>query len=166
MRSQNVLFEIATTLFGVVFFIGGIDMLKMLFPLIVIVISNCAYNICTKSIPEEANTFGALMVAYLVGAVISGVLFVVVVKPANVCEELSKVDRTSVYLGAALVGLEAGYILLYRVGWKISTGALTANTCLAVALLLIGYLLYNEQITFRQVMGMAVCAAGLLLIKE
>ena len=59
----------------------------MIWPLLLIVGSNCFYNICTKSMPERTNTFGALTVTYLVGAVLSAVLFVVSVKPAEVLNE-------------------------------------------------------------------------------
>lgn len=71
---------------------------------------------------------------------------------------------TPFVLGLAIVGLEAGYVFLYRAGWKVSSGALTANICLAVALLIIGYLLYKETITIKQLAGVVVCGVGLFLI--
>ena len=139
-------------------------MWNMIWPLVLNVGSNCFYNICTKSMPEGANTFGALTVTYLVGAVLSAVLFVVSVKPAGVLNEISKINWTSFILGLAIVGLEAGYVFLYRAGWKVSNGALTANICLAIALLIIGYLLYRETISTKQVAGIIVCGVGLFLI--
>ena len=90
------------------------------------------------------------------------------VKPANALAELSKINWTSFVLGVAIVGLETGYILLYRAGWKISSGALVANICLAFALILIGALFYKykEQITLRQVLGFGLCVAGLVLVSQ
>lgn len=129
----------------------------MIWPLLLIVGSNCFYNICTKTMPEGTNTFGALMVTYLVGAVLSAVLFVVGVKPAEVFNEITKINWTSFVLGLAIVGLEAGYVFMYRAGWKISNGALTANICLAIALLIIGYLLYKESISLKQLVEL-LCA--------
>lgn len=67
-------------------------------------------------------------------------------------------------VGIAIVGLEAGYVFLYRAGWKVSNGALTANICLAVALLIIGFLLFKETITIKQLAGVVVCGVGLFLI--
>ncbi len=139
-------------------------MWKMIFPLIIIVASNCFYHITTKSVPEDVNTFGTLTVTYLVGAILSAILFIISVKPANAVTEIHKVNWCSLVLGIAIVGLEAGYVLLYRAGWKISTASLTANICLAVVLIAIGVLLYKETITPRQVVGVVVCAAGLFLI--
>ena len=132
-------------------------MWNMVWPLVLIVGSNCFYNICTKSMPDGTNTFGALTVTYLVGAVLSAVLFVVSVKPAGVLNEISKINWTSLVLGLAIVGLEAGYVFLYRAGWKVSNGALTANICLAIALVVIGFLLYKESISIKQVAGIIVC---------
>ena len=43
----------------------------MIWPLLLIVLSNCFYNICTKSVPEGVNTFGTLTITYLVGAVLN-----------------------------------------------------------------------------------------------
>ena len=125
-------------------------MWNMLWPLILIVVSNSLYNICTKSMPENVNTFGALTVTYLVGAVLSAVLFVSSVGPAKMATALHQVNWTSFVLGLSIVGIEAGYVYLYRAGWKVSNGALTANICLAIALLVIGFLLYKEAISPRQ----------------
>ena len=141
-------------------------MLERIWPLIIIVASNCFYNICTKSTPEGINAFCALLITYLTAAAITAALFVFEVKPANAIDELLKVNWTSFVLGIAIVGLEIGYILLYREGWKISSGALVANICLAFALILIGALLYKEQITLRQVLGIGLCAAGLAMVSR
>ena len=114
--------------------------------------------------PEETNAFGSLMITYLVGAVFSAVLFFVSIKPVEVITQISKINWTSFILGLSIVGLEAGYVFMYRVGWKVSNGALTANICLAVALLVIGVLLYRESVSIRQLVGIVVCAVGLFLI--
>ena len=71
-----------------------------------------------------------------------------------------------IVLGFAIVGLEAGNVFLYRAGWKISAGSLSANLCLAVVLLFVGYFLFHEQISARQLIGVAVCAVGLFLITK
>ena len=141
-------------------------MWKMLLPLAVIVASNTFYHICAKSVPEDAHAFGALTVTYLIGAVISAVAFVVSVRPANVLAELHKLNWAPFVLGLAIVGLEAGNVFLYRAGWKISVGSLVCNISLAVVLLFVGYFLFREEITARQLLGAAVCAAGLYLITK
>ena len=139
-------------------------MWNMLWPLLLIVGSNTFYHICAKSVPEKANAFGALTVTYLVGAALSAAVFLLSVRPSNALSELRGLNWSSYVLGFAIVGLEAGNVFLYRAGWKISMGSLVGNISLAVVLLFVGYFLFHEQITPRQLLGAAVCAAGLFLI--
>ncbi len=141
-------------------------MWNMIWPMMLIVVSNCFYNICAKSTPENVNTFGALTVTYLIGAVLSSILFVCSAGMDRTIIEIRQVNWTSFVLGLSIVGLEAGYVFLYRAGWKVSNGALTANICLAIALIIIGFLLYKETISPRQVLGIVVCGIGLFLINH
>ena len=139
-------------------------MWNMLWPLLLIVGSNCFYHICAKSMPAEVNPFASLTVTYLVGALLSALLFLGSAGFSRLGTELAKTNWTALVLGVAIVGLEAGFVFLYRAGWKVSSGALVANICLAVALLFIGWLLYKESISPRQLLGVAVCCAGLFLV--
>ena len=141
-------------------------MWSMIWPLMLIVGSNCLYNICTKSMPEDTNTFGALIITYLTGAVLSAVIFISGTGPARAVAEISHVNWTSFVLGLSIVGLEAGYVFLYRAGWKVNSGSVTANICLAIALVFIGFLLYKETISPRQVLGIVICGIGLFLISR
>lgn len=150
---------------------GGIferrtPMWNMLWPLLLIVGSNCLYNICTKSMPTQMNPFASLTVTYLVGAALSALIFLISSGAGRAGEELAKMNWTGIVLGLSIVGLEVGYVFLYRAGWKVSSGALVANICLAVALLFIGWLLYKESISPRQLLGVAVCCAGLFLVNS
>lgn len=138
-------------------------MWNMIWPIALVVGSNCIYNICTKSTPAAANAFLSLTVTYLAAAAASCLLFLAGGHGA-LGEELRRLNWSAVVLGAAIVGLELGYICLYRAGWKVSLGSLVANICLACALLAVGALLYHESISLRQLAGMAVCAAGLFLV--
>jgi uncharacterized membrane protein len=141
-----------------------IKMFDMAIPIIIIVASNCFYHIFSKSVPNNVNTFGALMVTYLTAAIVTAILFMVIVKPENTIIELTKVNWASIHLGVAIVGLEAGYIYAYRVGWQVNNAPLVANTCLAIALLFIGALLYHEGKSLKQVFGMFLCIIGLVFI--
>ncbi|WP_405309112.1 EamA family transporter [Methanobrevibacter sp.] len=139
-------------------------MWNLLWPILIVILSNTFYNICMKSMPSDVNPFGALMVTYIVSAVITSIIFVFMVKPSNVMFELSKVNWTSIILALVLVGLEVGYVFVYRVGWSVSTASVVANICLACVLLVVGYFLYRENVSLRQILGIFVCMIGLILI--
>ena len=67
-------------------------------------------------------------------------------------------------LGFAIVGLEFGSISMYRNGWALNTGPLVCNIILAMALILLGYLLYQEVLTVHKLIGVVLCCVGLVFI--
>ncbi|MBQ3402650.1 MAG: EamA family transporter [Synergistaceae bacterium] len=136
-------------------------MWRMLWPLLLIIISNCFYNVCTKSIPSDADAFGTLVITYIAGAVIALVMAFIHSGGFRMSHSF---NWPSVILGLAIVGLEAGYVYLFRAGWQISRGSLTANICLAVVLLFVGTFMYGENISLRQIVGAVVCMVGLYMI--
>ena len=140
------------------------NMWNLIWPILVVILSNTFYNICMKSMPNDVNPFGALMVTYIVSAIITAIIFVFMVKPSNVVFELSKVNLTSIVLALVLVGLEVGYVFVYRAGWSVSTASVVANIGLACVLLVVGFFLYKENVSIKQIIGIFVCMFGLVLI--
>ena len=141
-------------------------MWNMIWPILLVVGANAFYNISTKSMPGKVNAFASLSVTYLTCSVLSVIMFYATSSQKNLLTEISKVNWTTFVLGLSVVALEFGYISIYRAGWKVSAGSLAANISLACVLLFVGLLLYKETISLRQVVGIGVCAAGLLLINK
>lgn len=142
-------------------------MLGYILPIVLIVASNVFYNISTKSTPSNANPFASLVVTYLVAAAVSGALLLcTTVGKDGVLVQFKNINWTSYVLGLSLVGLEFGYIQAYRAGWNISEGSLVANICLAAILVVVGVLFYKEKLTLYQLIGMVLCAVGLVFINK
>ena len=137
---------------------------NLIWPILIVILANTFYNICMKSMPNDVNPFGALMVTYLVAAIISAIIFAYMVGPSNVVFEISKINWTSIILAIAIVGLEVGYVFVYRAGWTVSTATVVANIGLACVLIGVGYLLYKENVSLNQILGIVVCMVGLILI--
>ncbi|MBO4893910.1 MAG: EamA family transporter [Clostridia bacterium] len=139
-------------------------MWSMLYPIIIIVVSNIFYNICTKKTPGEANAFAVLSVTYLVAAAVSFITFFITSRGKNILTEFTKTNWTTFVLGVVIVGLELGYILAYRNGWAMNTVSVTANITLAVALIFVAMIFFKEKITVKQIAGIVLCGGGLVLI--
>lgn len=139
-------------------------MWNMLYPILIIVVSNILYNVCAKQTPGEINAFATLSITYLVAAIVSFVSFFVSARGKNIFAEFSKTNWTTFVLGIVIVGLELGYVLAYRNGWKMNTVSVTANIALAVALIFVAAIFYKESITLKQIAGIVLCAGGLVLI--
>ena len=138
----------------------------MLWPIFIVIAANTIYNISAKSTPANINSFASLSVTYLVAMVFSIAFYFITGENKNILLELSKANWATYALGVAIVGLEFGFLCVYRAGWKISTANLVAGISLACVLLIVGFFLYKETLSLRQILGMAVCAAGLILIAK
>lgn len=124
-------------------------MWNLIWPILIVILSNTFYNVCMKSMPGDVNPFGALFITYIVSAIITLIIFVVMVKPENVVSEISKVNWTSIVLAFAVVGLEFGYVFVYRAGWTVGTATVVANIGLACVLVFVGYFLYKENVSLK-----------------
>lgn len=136
-------------------------MFSYVWPIALVIISNVVYQICAKSVPEGMNPFASLTITYFVGAVASGILFFVLGEETNLIKEYTKLNWTPLVLGVVIVGLEAGWIYAYKAGWPVSTGFIVQSAFLAAALLVVGYFLYHEALTWNKILGVVICLVGL-----
>lgn len=133
-------------------------------PIIIIIISNIVYHVTTKNIPKEANSLLSLAITYMVGMVMAIAMYCLTSKPSKIITDVNKLNWTSYILGLAILGVEIGYLYMYRVGWNISKGSLVANVSLAILLIIIGVLFYKEHIGLYQIVGIACCIVGLIFV--
>lgn len=139
-------------------------MLSYVWPIALVILSNTVYQICAKSVPKGMNPLATLAVTYTIGALVSLILYFVLGKGGNFVEEIKQINWAPFVLGLVIVGLEVGYIYAYKVGWPVSTAQIIQASILAVILIFVGYVLYNEPITWNKIVGIIVCLAGLGLI--
>lgn len=135
-------------------------------PIIVVVLSNTFYHICAKSTPNEINPFASLSITYIVGAVASLGMFFLTRNGNGLLAEYRRINWSSFVMGIAVVGLEAGFLYMYKAGWNVSTGQIISSAILAVVLIFVGYLFYHEAITFQKIIGIAICMVGLYFINK
>ena len=67
-------------------------------------------------------------------------------------------------MGLTIVGVDVGYLLLYRSGWAVSLGSVFCNAVVALILLPIGILLFKEKLTFSNYVGVALTLVGIYLV--
>jgi hypothetical protein len=141
-------------------------MFMYIFSIVIIITSNVLYNICQKSIPLKANPFSALIVTYLFAAILSIIAFVFSKADKGFFQSFTDLNWTSFVLAFAIMGLEFGYLMAYRAGWNISLGSLTSNICLALLLIPIGILFYNDNFGYYKLIGAVFCIIGLIFISK
>lgn len=141
-------------------------MFMYVFSIMIIIVSNILYHICSKSIPEKANPFSLLSITYLTGTIVSIVAFKFYKTDRGFFQSFQDLNWTSVVLGFCIVGIEFGYIMAYRAGWDISIGSLVANIILALVLIPIGVLFFKEGFVVNKIFGILLCIVGLILINK
>ena len=141
-------------------------MFYYVWPVLLVVLSNTVYQICTKGVSENMNPFASLIITYLVGATVAFIMFLILGDSRDILTELKKANWTSFVLGIVLVWLEVGFIYAYKAGWKVSAAKIVTSSILGVILIVVGYVGYKEAITWNKnkIVGVIICLAGLGLI--
>jgi hypothetical protein len=136
--------------------------------MVLTIISNMGYHLAQRSISGAVNPLVSLLVTYLVAltATLVALPFFAGTGAAggSVLDQLKAANWASYALGLAAVGLELGFLLVYRAGWKISLAALTSNAIVTVLLIPVGLLFFHEQLGLKKMVGIVFATVGLWLI--
>lgn len=132
-------------------------------PFLLVVCGNSFYHFLSKSISQSLNPFLALTVTYGFAFFLSIVIFLFT-KNDLFSNEFEKINWINFAMGAAVLAIESGWIILYRTGCDISKGSLFANICISTVLFLIGYFFFHETISIKKFIGLLVCLIGVYLM--
>lgn len=140
--------------------------MSMIWPIALVVFSNVVYQICAKGVPKDMDTMASMTITYIVGAICSAIMFFAMNRNGNLLQEYSKVNWAPIFLGVSVVGLEVGFIYAYKNGWAVSTASIVQSAFLAVALLIVGGLLYHETVSTSKIIGIGFCLVGLFFLNR
>ena len=140
-------------------------MFSYFWPIALAVLSNTAYHLSSKSLPEDVSPFASLTVNYLIAALVSAGLHFAL-NGGSLIKEYSRLNWAPFALGLVIVGLEAGFMYAYKAGWQVSTAALVQSCFLAVLLIIVGRLFFKEALTWKKLAGAAICLIGIAFINS
>lgn len=140
-------------------------MISYIWPIALVVFANTMYQICAKSMPADINPLAALTVTYFMAMLSSGILYFALNRgSADLFAEYSKLNWAPFVFGLILVCLEVGFIYAYKAGWQVNTASIVQSAFLAVALIIVGFLLYHEPLSWNKIVGVGICVVGLVFI--
>ena len=132
-------------------------------PLLLAVGATTLYHIAQKSVSPQVNPMLSVTVNYVAALIVS--LLILPFYPGNSLRASWKnLNWASVVVGVAIVGIELGFVVAYRAGWRISVASLIANVATALLLVAIGLTFFREHLGARAALGIALCIAGLGLV--
>ncbi len=110
------------------------------------------------------NPFHATAIAYAVGILVCAICGFTYTAEKSVSSSLKLTNWAVLAMGIGAAAIEVGFMLAYRVGWKISTTAVATNVAATAILIPIGLPLFREQISPRNFLGVMLCLVGLVLV--
>ena len=140
---------------------------QMILPLIILCVANTAYQLTCAKTPENAPAFLSLTITYVISTVVAFITYLITKAPGStVSTDFATLNWTSFALGVFVVGLEAGYLLLYRAGWDVSIGSTVAYICMGLVMVVVGIVFLKEGISVQRIIGIIACVVGLYFINR
>lgn len=132
-------------------------------PILLSVAANVFYHVASKAIPAEQNAFMGLVVNYATALIASAILFCLT-PHEKIFTEVARANWACILMGLSITGVEASFVMIYRMGGEISTASLIVNILLALAMLIVGCIFYHEQISLQKIFGAVLCITGVVLL--
>ena len=139
-------------------------MTSIYFPFALAVGGMLFYHLAQKSIPKEMNPFYATIIAYTVGIALCLICALTFPGKKSFAGAVRESNWAVFVLGAAAACIEIGFLLVYRAGWKLSLAAVATNVAVTAMLIPIGIIVYKDQLSLRNVLGLIFCVLGLVLV--
>ena len=134
------------------------------FSIILAICSSALYHFTAKSTPANVNFTVSLLVTYGVAFIVTLFTFFFFPAQQGVITELKKLNWASVGLAVAVVGIEFGFLLVYRAGWNLGIAAVLTNVVASLILVPVAILIFKDKISWVNIAGILVCLAGLVML--
>ena len=125
-----------------------------------------AYHIVMKLTPAGANPYLSLAVTYGVTTIAFIAVFAVLPGGTSLRTGLASLNWTTFALAITVVGLDLGFLMLYRGGFDVSLGQIITQSAAALLLVLVGVAFFSEKLSLTNIGGIVLCVAGLWLINR
>ena len=137
-----------------------------LFWLSIAILCTVGYHLVLKVTPVGVNPLLSLMLTYALVALVFGVILLVAPGGFEWRQELRHLNWTALALAVVIVGLDLGFLYLYRGGFEVSLGALVTQSAAAMLLLVVGVAVFREKLSAANVAGLVLCLVGLWLVNR
>jgi multidrug transporter EmrE-like cation transporter len=130
------------------------------------ILCTVGYHLVLKLTPAGVNPLLSLMLTYALVTLVFGVILLVAPGGFEWRQELRQLNWTALALAVVIVGLDLGFLYLYRGGFEVSLGALVTQSAAAMLLLVVGVAVFREKLTLANAAGLLLCLAGLWLVNR
>ena len=134
------------------------------FSIILAICFSALYHFTAKSTPANVNFTVSLLVTYAAAFVVVLLTFLFFPIKNGLAFELRQLNWASIGLAIAVVGIEFGFLLVYRSGWNLGIAAVLTNVVASLILLPVAIFFFKDKISWVNIIGIFVCLAGLIML--
>ena len=140
------------------------SMFLFYFSIALAILSSALYLFSQKSTPAEVNPAVSIMSPYAVAFCLMMILLFFIPPNIGSLAELLHLNWASYLLAFSIVGLEVGFLLVYRAGWNIGIAAVLVNVVASLLLVPLALFVFKQQLSWVNIIGILVCLAGLVML--
>lgn len=134
------------------------------FSITLAICSSALYHFVAKSTPSDVNFSVSLLVTYAMAIVVTLITTILFPAKNGFASELKNLNWASFLLAIAIVGIEFGFLLVYRSGWNLGLAAVLVNVAASLILVPVAIFVFKDKISWVNIAGIFVCLAGLVML--
>jgi multidrug transporter EmrE-like cation transporter len=134
------------------------------FSITLAICSSALYHFSAKSTPSNVNFTVSLLVTYAIAFAVTLFTFYFFPVSNGIAAELKHLNWASISLAIAIVGIEFGFLLVYRSGWNLGIAAVLTNVVASLILLPVAIFFFRDKISWVNIVGIFVCLVGLVML--
>ena len=134
------------------------------FSITLAIASSALYHFMQKQIPPDVNPAVSVTLTYLASLALSAVLLAFLWPREGLLTSVRQLNWASYALALSLVGLEVGFMLVYRSGWNIGIAAVLVNVVASLILVPVALIVFRQSLSAVNLVGVAVCLIGLVML--
>ncbi|MEW6400792.1 MAG: hypothetical protein AB1649_03270 [Chloroflexota bacterium] len=140
------------------------NMFLFYFSITLAILSSALYHFSAKSTPANVNFTISLIVTYAVALLITALTIFFFPAKNGLLSELRQLNWASFLLAVAIVGIEFGFLLVYRSGWNLGIAAVLVNVIASLLLVPVAIFIFKDHLNWVNVAGIIVCLVGLVML--
>ena len=126
--------------------------------------SSALYHFCQKLIPSGVHPIVSIIITYIVSLGLCLMLLGTMWPKEGIWQSVRQLNWASYVLALSLIGLEVGFLLVYRSGWNIGLAAVLVNVVASLILVPVALLVFHDKLTWVNIAGILVCLVGLVML--
>lgn len=126
--------------------------------------SSALYHFSQKQIPAGVNPIVSIIITYAVSIIICIGLLYFSWPADGLWNAVKQLNWASYVLALSLIGLEVGFLLVYRSGWNIGLAAVLVNVVASLILIPIALIVFKDKLSWVNIAGVLVCLVGLVML--